>query len=172
MNDVTYFSPFRGFLSPSAKTVWAFEINKNVKHRILSLTSNVAIILYAMFAVSALLFGLEKLLSPRNAVVATFFINIIMLSTGIYAMTALIPAQKKVEINEFFSCNPGKLMPIIYYIIFAIYFTVVALNNTVLARKTQNEFAAFAVAIALCMILFGVISAAAYLFRGLSQPRR
>lgn len=172
MNDVTYFSPFRGFLSPSAKTVWAFEINENVKRRILSLTSNVAIVLYAMFAASVLLWALQDIVSPQNAVGASFAINTIMLATTLYSAIVLIPQNRKIDIIKFSTDLADGRIAIYYYIIFAICFLIIALNNTVLARKTQNEFAAFSVAIALFMILFGAISAATYLFRGLSQSRR
>ena len=172
MNDVTYFSPFRGFLSPSAKTVWAFEINENVKRSILSLTSNVAIVLYAMFAASVLLWALQDIVSPQNAVGATFAINTIMLATTLYAAIVLIPQNRKIDIIKFSTDLTDGRIAINYYIIFALCFFIIALNNTVLARKTQSEFAALAVAISLFMILFGVISAAAYLFRGLSQSRR
>ncbi|WBQ14453.1 hypothetical protein L2D00_07190 [Hyphomonadaceae bacterium BL14] len=172
MNDVTYFSPFHGFLSPSAKTVWAFEINENVKRRILSLTSNVAIVLYAMFAASALLWALQDIVSPQNAVGATFAINTIMLATTLYVAILLIPQNRKVDIIKFSTHLTDGRIARNYYIIFAICFFIIALNNTMLARHTQNEFAVLAVAISLFMILFGTISAAAYLFRGLSQPRR
>jgi hypothetical protein len=172
MNDVTYFSPFRGFLSPSAKTVWAFEINENVKRRILSLTSNVAIVLYAMFAASVLLWALQDIVSPQNAVGATFAINTIMLATTLYSAIVLIPLNRKIDIIKFSTHLTDGRIAINYYIIFALCFFIIALNNTMLARHTQNEFAALAVAISLFMILFGLISAAAYLFRGLSQSRR